>query len=231
MGNVRDIRIMRNNSESAMFSMSCLLESRSDLLHLRTPLGWKRIQPKISQIKTGCSLFPALRNQEGATSWCSARLSKRIMMEFTIVSNEIQYIVTRNSKIGWTEEKCIAMDKLSLEDHSYRLSYEEYERYQKNGISHWTNRARMHRCDFDQTSELHSQSRTVSTENQEKNVQNRFLFNNIKDGTLLPQVIPGGTGTRPKAGGAHEFNSFFEKVCCSRFRLQLMPICCKRRKV
>ena len=49
----------------------------------------------------------------------------------------------------------------------------------------------------------------VSTENQEKNVQNQFLFSNVKDGTLLPQVIPGGTGTRPKAGGAHEFNSFF----------------------
>ena len=66
----------------------------------------------------------------------------------------------------------------------------------------------MHRCDFDQTSELQSQSRVVSTENQEKNVQNLFLFHNIKDGTLLPQVIPGRTGTRPKAGGAHEFNSF-----------------------
>ena len=36
-------------------------------------------------------------------------------------------------KIGWTEEKCIEMDKLAQEDHSYRLSYEEYERYQK----HW----------------------------------------------------------------------------------------------
>ena len=36
-------------------------------------------------------------------------------------------------KIGWTEEKCIAMDKLAQEDHSYRLSYEEYLRYQK----HW----------------------------------------------------------------------------------------------
>ena len=66
----------------------------------------------------------------------------------------------------------------------------------------------MHRCDFDQTSELQSQSRTVSTENQEKNVQNLFLFSNIQDGTLLPQVILGGTGTRPKAAGAHEFNSF-----------------------
>ena len=26
--------------------------------------------------------------------------------------------------------------------------------------------------------------------------------------TPLPQVIPGGIGTRPKAGGAHEFKSF-----------------------
>ena len=36
-------------------------------------------------------------------------------------------------KIGWTEEKCIAMKKLAQKDHSPRLSYEEYERYQK----HW----------------------------------------------------------------------------------------------
>ena len=35
-------------------------------------------------------------------------------------------------KIGWTEETCIVMDKLAQEDHSYRLSHEEYERYQKN---------------------------------------------------------------------------------------------------
>ena len=40
------------------------------------------------------------------------------MMEFTIVSNEIQQNVTRNSNIGWTEEKCIAMDKLAQEDHT-----------------------------------------------------------------------------------------------------------------
>ena len=89
----------------------------------------------------------------------------------------------------------------------------------------------MRRCDFDQTSELQSQSRTVSTENQAKNVQNPFLFNNIKDGTILSQVIPGGTGTRPKACGAHKFNSLLKKNgCCSRVRLQLMAICCNRRE-
>ena len=48
----------------------------------------------------------------------------------------------------------------------------------------------------------------LSTENQAKNVQNPFLFNDIRDGTLLLQVILGGTGTPPKAGGAHEFNFF-----------------------
>ena len=36
--------------------------------------------------------------------------------------------------------------------------------------------------------------------------------------------------TRPQAGGGHEFNSFLN-VCCSRFRLQLIAICCNRRVV
>ena len=35
-------------------------------------------------------------------------------------------------KIGWTEEKCIAMDKLAQGDHSYCPSSEEYERCRKN---------------------------------------------------------------------------------------------------
>ena len=35
-------------------------------------------------------------------------------------------------KIGWTEEKCIEMDKLAQEDHSYCPSSEEYERFKKN---------------------------------------------------------------------------------------------------
>ena len=33
-------------------------------------------------------------------------------------------------KIGWTEQKCIEMDKLAQEDHTYRLSKEEFKRYQ-----------------------------------------------------------------------------------------------------
>ena len=69
----------------------------------------------------------------------------------------------------------------------------------------------MRRCNFDQTLELQAQSRTVSNENQEKNVQNPFLPNNIGDVTLLPQAIPGGTGTRPKVAGSHETSIHFSK--------------------
>ena len=36
-------------------------------------------------------------------------------------------------KIGWTEEKCIAIDKLALEDHSCCPSSQENERCRKNG--------------------------------------------------------------------------------------------------
>ena len=38
-------------------------------------------------------------------------------------------------KIGWTEQTCIEMDKFAQEDHTYRLSKEEFKRYQGQ-ISH-----------------------------------------------------------------------------------------------
>ena len=43
-------------------------------------------------------------------------------------------LICRDSqlKIGWTEEKCMPMDKLAQKDFTYRPSSEEYERYQKN---------------------------------------------------------------------------------------------------
>ena len=68
-------------------------------------------------------------------SWPTMRgggVSKRILMGFTIASNEIQFFVIRNSKIGWTEDKCIEMDKSAQENHSCCPSSEEYERCKKN---------------------------------------------------------------------------------------------------
>ena len=92
-------------------------------------------------------------------SWLTMRggdVSNRIMMDFTIVSYETQYIVACNAKLAGPR-KSASKWNLAQEDHSYLLSREEYLRYQKNiGISHKTNRARTHQCDFDQTSELQS---------------------------------------------------------------------------
>ena len=34
-------------------------------------------------------------------------------------------------KIGWTEQKCIEMDRLAQKDHSYRLSRDEFKRHRK----------------------------------------------------------------------------------------------------
>ena len=46
--------------------------------------------------------------------------------------------VNRDSqlKTGFTEEKCIEMDKLAQEDHSNCQSHEEYERDRKTDVSH-----------------------------------------------------------------------------------------------
>ena len=124
------------------------------------------------------------------------RCIKKNCVEFTIVSNEIQYIVIRTSKVGWTEGKCIAMDKLAQEDQSYRLSFEEYERYQKTLVSHTKQIGQ--ECADETPIKLPNSSRiAVSTENQEKNDQNQSLFNSTKGGTrLLFPVLHGGIGIK-----------------------------------
>ena len=50
-----------------------------------------------------------------------------------------------------------------------------------------------------------------------KKLHNPFLLINIADDTLLPQAIPGGTVTRPKAGGAHESSIHFLFVAVVSF--------------
>ena len=76
------------------------------------------------------TIWPTMRGRDAP---------KRILMEFTIVYRDSQL------RIGWTEEKCIEMDKLAPEDNSYRLSREEFQRYQNNWYLTLKIRARMHR--------------------------------------------------------------------------------------
>ena len=115
--------------------------------------------------------------------WPSSRgrdVSKRIIMEFTIVSDDIHYIVIRNSKLiglrrsasRWTSWH----RKISPIAHQLRSLRD----VRKTGISRWTNRARMHQWNSDQTSEKHWQICTVSTVNLEKSDLNQFPFINTK---------------------------------------------------
>ena len=167
---------------------------------------------------TGCFLNPALRHQKGATEaqkehYVAHNARKRCLKRNYegIHDRFLRDPVYHDSqlKIGWTEEKYIAMDKLAQEDHSYHPSREEYLRYQK----HWY--LTLNKSGKNAPMRLRSDFRAAVTimnrlhrESGEERAELIFLFNSIKDGTLLPQVILGGIGTRPKAGGAHEFNSF-----------------------
>ena len=90
-----------------MLRMPSLLQSRSDLLQL-VEISWLKANPaKFLSMATGCSLNSALRYQEGKTPRCSARQNRSTGRAFC--------------------------GPQRAEDHSYCLSYEEYERYQK----HW----------------------------------------------------------------------------------------------
>ena len=77
-----------------------------------------------------------LKHRKG-TMWHTTRgrdVSNRIMKEFTIVSHEIPYKVTRNSKLAGprrSASKWINWHRKT--NHSYRLSHEGHLRYQK----HW----------------------------------------------------------------------------------------------
>ena len=130
---------------------------------------------------------------------------KNITKEFTTVSNEIQCIVIRNSKLAGPSRS--ASKWISWHRRITPTVYPEmkFQRYQKQWyltLNKSGNNAPMRlRSDFRDAVTIKNRLHRESGEERAKPIP----FNNIKDGTLLPQVIPGGTGTRPKARGAHEF--------------------------
>ena len=141
---------MRNNSKSAMLRMPSLLESRNSLLHLWTSLERKRIQPKFfNQLRLDALSIPHYviikgrprgarhGKTEAQKEHFIAHNARRrcLKKKFDGIHDRFQRDpVYRDSqlKIGWTEEKCITMDKLAQENHSYCPSSEEYERFQEN---------------------------------------------------------------------------------------------------
>ena len=96
-------------------------------------------------------------------------------------------------KIGWTEEKGIAMVKLAQEKHSYCPSSEEYERYRK----HWY--ISMNKLGKNAPLRLRSDFRIAVT------IMNRLLENLEK--MTRTKVLHGGSGI--KTVGAHYYYYYF----------------------
>ena len=115
------------------------------------------------------------------------------------------------------------MDKLAQEDHTYHLSREEYLRNQK----HWY--LTLYKSCKNAPMRLRSDFRAAGTI---MNVQKLFFFNSTKGGTLLPQAVHGGIGT--KAGGAHDIIHFRKFVAVGSFTADsnlLQPTVCVNSKL
>ena len=78
--------------------------------------------------------------------------------------------------IGWTEQKCIEMDELAKQDHTYHLSTEKFKRYQGQWYPTLNKSAQNGpmrlRPDFRAAVSL---KKTVSTASQVSKLQNQFL--------------------------------------------------------
>ena len=113
---------MRNNSKSAMLRMLSLSESRNSLLHLWTSLERKRIPRGARHGKTEAQKEHFVVHNARKKNFDG--IHDRFQRDSVYRDSQL--------KIGWTEEKCIEMDQLAQENHSYCPSSEEYERCQKN---------------------------------------------------------------------------------------------------
>ena len=129
-------------------------------------------------------------------------------------------------KIGWTEQKCIEMDKLAQQEHSYRL----FKRYQ--GQWYLT----LNKSGNNAPMRLRSDFRAAVT------IKNRL---HRESGEERAEPIPIQQYQRWHPSSSSFFmvelghvqklvelmTSIHFSICCSSFRLQLIAICCNRRWV
>ena len=109
---------------------------RANPAKIFTNLDWMLSQARTTSSKRSdlVVLGTAKLRHRISISWPTTRGSDVTKKNFDGIHDRFQRVpVFRDSqpKIGWTEEKCIAMDRLAQEDHSYCPSSEEYERYKK----------------------------------------------------------------------------------------------------
>ena len=148
---------------------------------------------------------------------------------FTIVFSKIKSIEIHNSQLAGTEQKCIEMDELAKQDHTYHLSREEFKRYQGQWYLTLNKSGKNAPMRLRPIFELQSLSKTVFIENQVRKLQNQYLHSNTGDSTLLKRFLVGHVQKLV------ELMIFFQKsfyfFCYSWFRLQSMAIHCNRRGV
>ena len=182
-----------------MFSLSSSLESRGQFL------VDSESTRKFKKTKTGCTLFPELRDKERTQSSCSTwqnrrtekvpqnlewRCCKKVDSQgghFTgIHDGFLRNPVYRESQlvIGWTEQKYKEMDELAKEDHTC-------QKIPRTMISQ-NKSAKMGLWNFDPIFELLSPSKIVYTASQTKKLKSPFLQKNTGDDIPL-QAHRGGT--------------------------------------
>ena len=213
------------------------MKSRNCLLHLRTILGWQRIQKKVLQTKTGCIIYPDLRDKERTQSWCSTwqnrntkeyhiawnawkRCCKNVDSQgghFTRIHDRfLRDPVYRESQlvIGWTEQKCQYMDELAKEDHTDHLTQEEYRRYQ--GQWHLT----LNNSGQNGLMKLRSDFRAAVSIKNRLHREMASLFKRFMVGHVWMELV-------------ELIRIFFKwsSFCYSWFRLQSIAIHCDRRGV
>ena len=132
-----------------MLRMLSLLESRNCLLHLWTSLERKGIQPKSNKLRLDALSVPhhvikKVRPRGARHGTTEAQKEhfkahnarrRRLKQKNEGIHDRFQRDSTHRDsqlKIGWTEEKCVEMDKLAQENHSYCPSSEDFERNKKN---------------------------------------------------------------------------------------------------
>ena len=179
-------RVVRNNAKRTILSLSSLLESRNCVLHLRTILDWQRIQKKVSQTMTGCSLYPALRDQERAlrcSTWQNLRtervlyslecvdemLQERGLSRWTLygysrsIASEIQFIVNHISQLDGQNKSAKSWTNLHKKTVRIVSFQRKREDTKDNGIKSWTNEVKMGLWNFDPIFELPSVWKIVYT--------------------------------------------------------------------
>ena len=208
--------------------MPSLLESRSDLLHLWSSLGWERIQPQFQWRLDALSIPHYVTKKErlhgarhGKTEAqteqfvahdARKRCIKRILKEFTIVSNEIQYIVIRNSTLDGLRRSSSQWINWHRKTTPTAYPMRNMRDIKNIGISHWTNRAK------NAPMRLRSDFRTAVTlmnrrhrESREEPPEPIPFHQYQKSGGYPSSSSKSSWWQWEKTGGAH--NIF---ICCSK---------------